>query len=281
MTPAQRKASLRHRFNPIFPYAQELRLISTLTTTINSKFSNLINKSINQSRSDQSDFDILEDLTYNITNVINENEDDLYGILPIVSSSLNNIIALQYEQMQEWLDYYTGNNYIIPVISFTSYINQFIDQLRQYIKSDITFIISAVRDKLIGDLSSFVNRIVNIINYFKTKVLNKVKLTARNFVGNFNALVQKTVFGALGLDAYQWITVGDEKVRSIHRTLNYKICLFSNPFVYSLDGIEFYTREADMESGKAPGEPVNCRCSAILWIINQLREIDNSITNGL
>lgn len=74
----------------------------------------------------------------------------------------------------------------------------------------------------------------------------RAKLIARDQVGKFYGNVTKVRQEALGVTEFVWRTVGDERVRDEH---------------VSLDGRKFKWSEGAPGEG-IPGEPVNCRCYA-------------------
>ena len=77
------------------------------------------------------------------------------------------------------------------------------------------------------------------------KSTNNAKLIARDQTGNISMAVTKYRNEELGLKSFIWVTVGDDRVRSTHRTRSGKK----------------YTWK-DGANGQFPGEPIQCRCIA-------------------
>lgn len=74
---------------------------------------------------------------------------------------------------------------------------------------------------------------------------SRAKLIARDQVGKFNGKLAETRQKKLGIDAYIWRTVNDNRVRDEHVDREGKRYVWSKP---PYDG--------------HPGEPINCRCYA-------------------
>ena len=82
------------------------------------------------------------------------------------------------------------------------------------------------------------------------KLMNKVKLIARNETSNINASINKRRQENLGVTEFKWVTSADERVRGSHAKLNGKIFSWDNLPV--VDGVK-----------TSPGQPINCRCVAV------------------
>lgn len=74
----------------------------------------------------------------------------------------------------------------------------------------------------------------------------RAKLIARDQMSKLNASITEAKQTALGIEEYEWVTSGDERVRESHRDNNGKVFKWSNP---------------PDETGH-PGEDINCRCIA-------------------
>lgn len=109
---------------------------------------------------------------------------------------------------------------------------------------------------------------VKNINSTFGKLNNRVKLIARNEIGNLNATLNKVRQENAGIEAYEWSTSQDEAVRTSHKALNGKICKWSDPTVYA-DSIE----DAKLNKWKKrksiggyvgiPGSDYSCRCASL------------------
>ena len=98
------------------------------------------------------------------------------------------------------------------------------------------------------------------------KALNRAKFIARNEVGNALGAVNKERQEAAGIDLYEWQTAEDERVRPTHRALNGEI--FSWSGTVTVNGVEYKEAidPAFSSSGTIPGQPWNCRCTAIPFL---------------
>lgn len=75
---------------------------------------------------------------------------------------------------------------------------------------------------------------------------SRARLIARDQIGNLNAKATQQRQADLGIERYIWRTSGDQRVRPEHE---------------ERDGVEF--RWSDPPSDGHPGEPIQCRCTAI------------------
>lgn len=104
----------------------------------------------------------------------------------------------------------------------------------------------------------------------------RARLIARDQVGKLNGLFTKRRMQDIGQDLYQWITAGDERVREDHKKMANKICKWSNANVYSSDGKTWTNRPEKMQ-GTIPGSQIQCRCTAIVYMDDFYREVENEI----
>jgi len=68
------------------------------------------------------------------------------------------------------------------------------------------------------------------------KLNNKVKLIARNEVGNISAAINKKRNEELGIETYEWLTSKDERVRDSHKVMEGLTCKWSDASVYLKNG---------------------------------------------
>ena len=73
----------------------------------------------------------------------------------------------------------------------------------------------------------------------------RANLIARDQVGKIFAYATKTQFQGIGLKKFEWVTVGDNRVRDSHKERNGQIYEWDNP-----------------PSGEIPGSAIQCRCVA-------------------
>jgi SPP1 gp7 family putative phage head morphogenesis protein len=83
------------------------------------------------------------------------------------------------------------------------------------------------------------------------------RLIARDQVGKLYGQINQARQTALGIDEFEWATVGDERVRDEHEALNGRRFRWDDP---PAEGI--------------PGEPIQCRCSAQPVLDNLLDLLD-------
>lgn len=85
-----------------------------------------------------------------------------------------------------------------------------------------------------------------------TSLRRRAALGADQLASELVAEVREETADAFGIDEYEWVTMGDAKVRHDHEALNGRIFRFDNPPV------------VDTATGRRgnPGEDHNCRCFA-------------------
>jgi SPP1 gp7 family putative phage head morphogenesis protein len=115
------------------------------------------------------------------------------------------------------------------------------------------------------------------------KALNKnitqarASLIARDQVGKLNGVLTERRMSDAGIDMYEWLTAGDERVRSSHQPLNNKLCRWDDNGVYSADkGDTWKSRTSEMTKS-IPGQDIQCRCTAIPFFGDLIAEIDEEI----
>lgn len=79
----------------------------------------------------------------------------------------------------------------------------------------------------------------------------QARLIARTETARTGALLTRARAGAVGVETYEWVSCGDESVRTRHRKLNGKHFRFDDPPVSGENG-----------ERSGPGEIYNCRCVA-------------------
>jgi uncharacterized protein with gpF-like domain len=116
----------------------------------------------------------------------------------------------------------------------------------------------------------------------------RTRLIARDQVGKLNGqLVQRRMNDA-GMDKYIWLTMGDEKVRGnpggryrnaipSHYIMSGKICRWDNPNVYSEDQGKTWKKRTGKMPKAHPGQEIRCRCSALPFIDDIIKEVDKLI----
>jgi SPP1 gp7 family putative phage head morphogenesis protein len=109
------------------------------------------------------------------------------------------------------------------------------------------------------------------INSTFGKLDNRVKLIARNEVGNVNSTLNKVRQQNAGIDLYKWSTSEDEIVRDNHKVMNNKYCRWDDATVCAdtiEDAISGKWKKRSSIGGiqKHPGIDYNCRCVALAVI---------------
>ena len=131
--------------------------------------------------------------------------------------------------------------------------------------------------------------IMNEIRGLNTKFQNRAEFLARDQVGKLNGIITKRRMQEVGINAYIWVTAGDERVRPTHAAMNNKIMNWNNDNVYTdesfiqrnsegkITAMNWQPRTGEMKSGVIPGEDYQCRCTAIPFWEPVLQEIDERI----
>ena len=103
-----------------------------------------------------------------------------------------------------------------------------------------------------SDLPPIIDRIQTAGNLTRSRA----RTIARTEMAKLNADMTKTKSIALGISEYEWRTAGDERVRPDHE---------------ACDGQVYrYGQMTDADSGAEPSQDVNCRCTAIAIITDDV-----------
>ncbi len=78
---------------------------------------------------------------------------------------------------------------------------------------------------------------------------NRANLIARDQIGSLFGKATKTQFKGIGLKKFEWVTVGDARVRERHRDRAGQVYEWDNP-----------------PDGEIPGVPIACRCVASIVV---------------
>jgi SPP1 gp7 family putative phage head morphogenesis protein len=106
---------------------------------------------------------------------------------------------------------------------------------------------------------------------------SRAELIARDQIGKLHGMTSQRRQEDAGIDKYIWLTVGDERVRSKHKTLNGKVCRWDNPNVYSDDNGKTWKRRTTNMTKVHPGIDIQCRCSALPFFDDIIEETDKII----
>jgi uncharacterized protein with gpF-like domain len=117
----------------------------------------------------------------------------------------------------------------------------------------------------------------------------RAKFLARDLTGTFNSMALKSIHvGILGTPYYFWATAMDERVRGnpegiypkavpSHWEMQNKLCKWTDPSTYSTDYGRNWEAKTERMPKLHPGEDWQCRCTALPYDIDILREIDKRI----
>ena len=116
----------------------------------------------------------------------------------------------------------------------------------------------------------------------------RARLIARDQVGKLNGQLTQAQQTEVGIDAYEWDTAGDERVRGrsggkypdavpSHWAMQGMLCRWDDASVYSDDGGRtWHQRGTDMPDGH-PGDDIQCRCTAIPQMSDLLKSVDREL----
>ncbi|EKN5088557.1 phage minor head protein [Yersinia mollaretii] len=132
-----------------------------------------------------------------------------------------------------------------------------------------TDFINDIGEKVFGNLLEG-GRSENLINIIRERgdvTLSRAKFIARDQTSKLNAELTEARSNALGLDVYEWSGTGDERERKSHFVLNWMLCKYSDPTVYSDDGGKTWKKRSSIGAfiGK-PGEDYQCRCLSLPYV---------------
>jgi SPP1 gp7 family putative phage head morphogenesis protein len=143
----------------------------------------------------------------------------------------------------------------------------------EYIKKVNTIVSEGLAN---GDSSSAIMK--QLLKMDKNMTKARAKLISRDQVAKLNGRLTKRRNQEAGLNLYEWITAGDERVRKPkHTRLNHKICRWDDDTVYA-DSVKdaqegnWKSRESAGMYVGIPGSDIQCRCSSIA-IMAEINEI--------
>lgn len=153
----------------------------------------------------------------------------------------------------------------------------------EYIKKVNDFAYTAVRTGLTwNDLKKQIREMTD------TLTGPRARLIARDQVGKLNGQLTKARQTDLGVETYYWETSKDERVRGnpigkypkaipSHWLMQGKLCKWSDGSVYSDDGGKTWKDRSGVMPMGIPGEPIQCRCTALANMEPLLAEADERI----
>ena len=119
--------------------------------------------------------------------------------------------------------------------------------------------------------------LVDILRANKGMTVDRARLIATDQTGKLLGQINKARSQAIGLNKYQWLTVGDKRVRPTHQNANNKIGIWENSGVW-VEGGKQVPRGSS--SPKAhPGQEIACRCSSAPVWSELLQPVDEKLLN--
>ena len=127
--------------------------------------------------------------------------------------------------------------------------------------------------------------------------MSRAELLVRDQIGRLNGILTKRRFQSAGLNYYIWNTANDERVRGkprgkypkaipSHWEMQGKICRWDDDTVYAEEGSlnakgELFWKKRTYKMPKAiPGQEILCRCNALIYWNEILKETDEEIENN-
>ena len=206
--------------------------------------------------------------------------DNAPKVRAMITTVGNNVSDWNTKQSQKFfkailgVEFFVTEPWEIEVIEAWSQTNfELISSLSsEYIKSVNLLVSEGVQ---FGKTANSIMKEIRALN--KTITGYRARLIARDQVGKLNGALTKRRMEDAGIDMYTWMTAGDERVRSKHKTLNNKLMRWDNPNVYSADkGKTWKARSGDMYKG-IPGQDIQCRCTGVPFFDDMIEEIDKEI----
>jgi hypothetical protein len=125
------------------------------------------------------------------------------------------------------------------------------------------------------------------------KISKKIEATdaariARDQIAKLNSQATQARMESLGLDLYEWMTAGDERVRGdpagiypnarpSHYEMDGRLCRWDDPTLYSEDGGKTWKARKSDWVQLHPGYDYNCRCTAMAYFGELIGEVDAMI----
>lgn len=119
--------------------------------------------------------------------------------------------------------------------------------------------------------------LVDILRANKGMTINRARLIGEDQTAKLLGQINKYRSMSIGLNRYQWLTVGDKRVRPTHASANNKIGTFNNSMVWIENGKEVPRNGQGDDS--FPGMPIRCRCSSAPVWDDLLKPIDEKLLN--
>lgn len=119
--------------------------------------------------------------------------------------------------------------------------------------------------------------LVDILKANKGMTIDRARLISEDQIAKLLGNINKYRSMSIGLNRYQWLTVGDKRVRPTHQNANNKIGDFGNSGIWIENGKEVPRNGQGDDS--FPGMPIRCRCSSAPVWDDLLKPIDEKLLN--
>jgi uncharacterized protein with gpF-like domain len=119
--------------------------------------------------------------------------------------------------------------------------------------------------------------LVDILKANKGMTIDRARLIATDQCGKLLGQINKSRSQAIGLNRYQWLTVGDKRVRPTHQNANNKIGDFGNSGIW-WEGNKQVSRGTS-DPVVHPGQEIRCRCSSAPVWDDLLKPMDEKLLN--
>jgi uncharacterized protein with gpF-like domain len=107
--------------------------------------------------------------------------------------------------------------------------------------------------------------------------IDRARLIATDQCGKLLGQINKSRSQAIGLNRYQWLTVGDKRVRPTHQNANNKIGDFGNSGIWWEGNKQVARGTSDPVAH--PGQEIRCRCSSAPVWDDLLKPVDEKLLN--
>ena len=119
--------------------------------------------------------------------------------------------------------------------------------------------------------------LVDILRANKGMTVDRARLIATDQTGKLLGQINKARSQAIGLNKYQWLTVGDKRVRPTHQNANNKIGIWENSGVWVEGGKQVPRGSSSPQAH--PGQEIACRCSSAAVWSELLQPVDENLLN--
>jgi SPP1 gp7 family putative phage head morphogenesis protein len=238
-------------------------IVSSANITKNPIASDIISDSINND-------DWVDDIKIMMTTFASR----IKNLIPrpqILSNIANKVSIFNNKQWKKIVKNSLGIDYVNQETWLNTHIKAFVEEN--------TTLITKLQQETIDDITGIVTRGIQqgkrhetiateILNgtqlekgRFK-KTRNRARLIARDQVNKLNGQLQQLRQTDIGVTRYIWRTSQDERVRTSHRNMDGRTCVWHNSSVYIGSDEKQHPRSGINGVEAHPGQPIQCRCNA-------------------